>query len=434
MILSSLGFFVTDIMRKTIFILLFFISANGVFLSCSSAAQKSTLSADKNISLSADTNITLSADTIPDDEGNWLHVKTLVAVGDNLYDWYMLEDGRVGKDSFNFDRNYDNISRYLRDVDYAIVNQETPLGGDGGYLAGDDELKYIHSPNRWGSYHGYDKFNSPDAVGHALVKAGFNVVTMATNHVLDHGVEALKKSVDFWDQYPEIELCGIRGVSADTGITVIGDGGLSIALLNYTYGVNCDEHLRGNEYCVDILEENKIMSDVARARKLADFVVVLPHWGTEYRMDADNMQQKYTRIFLKAGVDVVIGAHPHIVEPVEWLTGDDGHKMLVYYSLGNFISMFRDAKCQLEGMASITFYKEDYAKYVSGSVIPLVNHWEYDPKVFGGRKNFTVYRLSDYTEELARRHGCLHYKGGAGFSKKYMETLAGEIWGDALER
>ncbi len=426
MILSLLGFFVTDIMRKTIFILLFFISANGVFLSCSSVAQKSTLSAERNIPP--------SADTIPDDdEPETLYVMQMLAVGDNLYDWYMLEDGRVGKDSFNFDRNYDNISRYLKDADYAIVNQETPLGGDGGYQAGDDELKYIHSPNRWGSYHGYDKFNSPDAVGQALVKAGFNVVTMATNHVLDHGVEALGKSVDFWEKYPGIELCGIHRASADTTITVIGDGRMSIALLNYTYGVNCDEHLKGNEHCVDILSESKIMSDVARARQLADFVVVLPHWGTEYLMTTDDMQNKYTRIFLKAGVDVVIGTHPHIVEPVEWIARESGGKMLVYYSLGNFMSMFRDAKCQLEAMANITFCKEGDTKYVNGTVIPLVNHWEYDPKVFGNRKNFTVYRLKDYTEALARQHGCLHYKGGAGFSKKFMENLARETWGDVLE-
>lgn len=411
-------------MRKAIFILLFFLVADTLLASCSA-----------NVSHLSGKNTTLT-DTVPDGPDEPLpmvHLITMVAVGDNLFDWYMLEDGRVGNDSFNFDHYYDHISKYLKRAEYAVVNQETPLGGDGGYLAGDDEIKYIHSPNRWGSYHGYDKFNSPDAVGHALVKAGFNVVTMATNHVLDHGVEALKKSLDFWDNYPDIPVCGIHRSAADTGITLIGDGRMMIALLNYTYGVNCEEHLKGNEYCVDILEENKILSDVARAREKADFVVVFPHWGTEYLMTKDQMQEKYTQIFLKAGVDVVVGAHPHIVEPVEWLTDNDGHKMLVYYSLGNFISMFRDAKCQLEGMASLSFYVEGDVKYVVGSVIPLVNHWEYDAKAFGGRKNFTVYRLSDYTEELARRHGCLHYKGGAGFSKKFMEQLARDTWGDFVE-
>ena len=133
-------------------------------------------------------------DSIPPDTlikvDNQLNTVSLIAVGDNLYDWYMLEAGKKGN-TYNFDHNYDNIKPYVALGDLCVINQETPLGGDNGYVASEIEIRDVKPENRWGSYHGYSKFNSPDAVGHAAVKAGFNIVTMATNHIFDHGMLAL---------------------------------------------------------------------------------------------------------------------------------------------------------------------------------------------------------------------------------------------------
>lgn len=369
---------------------------------------------------------------------------SMVAVGDNLYDWYLLEDGYDREDgTFDFSHNYDYIKPYIQMADFAVVNQETPLGGDEGYIGDSWEEKYFGNRTMWGSYHGYASFNTPDEVGHELVKAGFNIITMATNHTSDHGYKAVRKSIEFWrNNYPDVTLLGIHdSVEDQNKITVVEKYGIKIALLNYTYGLNKKSATDEAAYCVDILKEDRVRSDIARAKEMADFVVVFPHWGEEYAMDTLNStQKKFTKIFLECGVDAVVGAHPHIGQTMEWLTGADGHKMVVYYSLGNFISNFKEADCNVEGMAYLEFYKDGDECYVrEGSMIPIINHWEYSNEKLGNQgktkqgKNYRVYALQDYTEELARGHGCIKYSNGKSFSYSRIYKVAEKLWGDYIK-
>ena len=365
------------------------------------------------------------------------NVVNMVAVGDNLYDWYMLEDGYNREDkTFDFSHNYDYIKRYAQMADFAVVNQETPIGGDGGYTASGSELKNIGEKQRWGSYHGYAQFNTPDEVGHELVKAGFNVITSATNHSSDFGWKALKNTIEFWKQYPDVTVLGIHESEEDQQtIRVLKKYDISIACLNYTYGLNLDSALKEAPYSIDKLSKDRVTKDVEKAKQMADFVVVFVHWGDEYKMTANSYQKEYTKLFLKLGVDAVVGAHPHICEPMEWLTGEDGHRMVVYYSLGNFLSMFKKSECELEGMAYLEFFKDENGKSIrEGTIIPLVNHWNYDSKVYGKRKNFRVYALQDYTDELGAEHGSPHYGDGQKkFSNAYMKELATKLWGDNIK-
>lgn len=97
-----------------------------------------------------------------------------------------------------------------------------------------------------------------------------------------------------------------------------------------------------------------MQKDIARAKAEADFVIVFAHWGTEYAQEPDEFQRKWTQVFLQSGVDIVIGTHPHILQPYEMLTGDDGHQMLVYYSIGNYISAQPEKRCVKGGMAEFT--------------------------------------------------------------------------------
>ncbi len=364
------------------------------------------------------------------------NVVSMVAVGDNLYDWYMLEDGYHKEDgSFDFTGNYDPIAKYLQMADWAVVNQETPLGGDEGYVGSSVEYDYIKDRTRWGSYHGYSTFNTPNEVALELMRTGFNVVTSATNHSSDYGWKAVRNTLEFWANYPDITVLGIHNSqeSQDT-ISVLEKYGIRIACLNYTYGLNLSSATNEAPYSIDKLSEQRVRSDVTRAKEMADFVVVFVHWGEEYQMSANSYQKRYRDLFLELGVDAVVGAHPHIVQPMEWVEREDGHRMVVYYSLGNFISMFKNYKCELEGMAYLEFYKGEDGTYIKeGTMIPLVNHWEYDAGVFGKRKNFTVYALQDYTEELGRTHGCLHFGEGTSFSYKAMQDLAVKMWGDNIK-
>ena len=249
------------------------------------------------------------------------NVVSMIAVGDNLYDWYLLEDGYNREDgTFDFSHNYDYIKKYVQMADFAVVNQETPIGGDEGYVGDSWEEKYFGNRQMWGSYHGYASFNTPDEVGHELVKAGFNIITMATNHSSDHGYKAIQKSIEFWrTNYPDVTLLGIHdSVEDQNKISVVEKYGIRIALLNYTYGLNKKSATEEAAYSVDILKEDRVRSDIARAKEMADFVVVFPHWGEEYAMDELNStQKKYTKIFLECGVDAVVGAHPHIGQTME---------------------------------------------------------------------------------------------------------------------
>ncbi len=363
------------------------------------------------------------------------NVVSMVAVGDNLLDWYMLEDAYQEDGSFDFSGYYTNIEQYISMGDFAVVNQETPLGGDEGYKGSGVELDYIGSRDRWGSYHGYSTFNSPDEIGHQLVRSGFNIVTSATNHISDYGIKALHNTIKFWKQYPEVTMLGINeSAEAEQEITVVEKHGIKLALLNYTYGLNIRSALDEESFSVNLLSEARVKREVAKAKELADFVIVFPHWGTEYQMTANSYQKNYTKLFLECGVDVVIGAHPHICQPMEWLEREDGHRMVVYYSLGNFISMFKNAKCELEGMAYLEFYKDENECYVKeGTVIPLVNHWEYDANAFGKRVNYTVYALQDYTEALAAEHGCVNFSEGKPFNHSFINELAKDLWGEHIK-
>ena len=372
------------------------------------------------------------------------NVVSMIAVGDNLYDWYLLEDGYNREDgTFDFSHNYDYIKKYVQMADFAVVNQETPIGGDEGYVGDSWEEKYFGNRQMWGSYHGYASFNTPDEVGHELVKAGFNIITMATNHSSDHGYKAIRKSIEFWrTNYPDVTLLGIHdSVEDQNKISVVEKYGIRIALLNYTYGLNKKSATEEAAYSVDILKEDRVRGDIARAKEMADFVVVFPHWGEEYAMDELNStQKKYTKIFLECGVDAVVGAHPHIGQTMEWLTGADGHKMVVYYSLGNFISNFKEADCNVEGMAYLEFYKdENGCSLREGSMIPIINHWEYSSEKLGDKgktkqgKNYRVYALQDYTEELAKGHGCTKYSNGKSFSYSRIYKVAEKLWGNYIK-
>ena len=174
-----------------------------------------------------------------------------------------------------------------------------------------------------------------------------------------------------------------------------------------------------------MLDKDKITADVTKAKQLADMVIVLPHWGTEYVYTPDSNQNYWTQLFLSLGVDVVIGTHPHVLEPVEVVSDTKGHEMLVYYSLGNFVSNQDHSPRMLGAMAKVTMVKDDSGAYVkSYSVVPLVTQ-----KLFG-KGQITTYKLSDYTQTLASQNAIRRDENGADFSLSFCQNLAQQVFGD----
>lgn len=335
---------------------------------------------------------------------------TLVMVGDILLHTPVAQSARTEEGNYDFSAVFVNLKEEIQGADLALVNQEVIIGGQ--------ELKIS----------GYPNFNAPYELGDALVEAGFDVILHATNHALDRGKQGLMNCMTFWQEsYPEKTVLGIHDSAEDQEeIYVYEQDGIRIAILNYTYGTNGIALPEDMPYAVDLLGEQKVVRDLERARELADFVIVCPHWGTEYRLEETQTQQKWAQLFADNGADLVLGTHPHVIEPVKWV--DD---TLVYYSLGNFVNWTAEsgegvANRMVGGMAQVTIGLDESGKAVikSYGVLPLVCHLE---KGFGG---VTVFPLEEYTEELAGRNEIV--KQDENFSLEYCRELSRKVFGGVM--
>ena len=288
---------------------------------------------------------------------------------------------------------------------------------------------------------GYPHFNSPTEVGDAIAAAGFNVVLQASNHSADQGINGIDSCVAFWQTHPEVLLTGIHEPADSPEIPLLTIKDKTFAILNYTYGPNygsAPDNLasRMNILC-DVNEQTKVidfttlnpqvLEDIKEAEKIADIVIVCPHWGTEYATTPSSYQETFALQMTEAGADVIIGTHPHVVEPVKLIEADNGNTALCYYSLGNYVSTQKNGPSMLEAMAWITFHVTENGISLSledTGAIPLVCHYSSGPVRI---KN--IYLLENYTEELATSHGIINY-GGISFHLNDLTAWSQEILGD----
>lgn len=353
---------------------------------------------------------------------------SLVMVGDILLHTPVAKSGLKEDGSYEFSQLFTHVEELLQTADFKLVNEEVIIGGT--------ELKVS----------GYPAFNAPYELGDALVGAGFNVILHATNHAMDKGKQGVLNCLNFWQEnYPDITVAGLHGSKEDSQvIRVLQKDGIRVAILNYTYGTNGISLPADMPYCVDLLSESRVKEDLARARELADFVVVCPHWGTEYVLEQTSNQKKWAKLFAQNGADLVIGTHPHVVEPAVWWVCEDGQwtersaevgeipdaeeKMLVYYSLGNFVNWTSGtgtgvSNRMVGAMArvSLTRDEEDSVAIESWDVVPLVSHLE---DGFGG---VTVYPLAGYSAELGEKNQIR--KQDSDFSYAYCVKLVQKVFG-----
>lgn len=334
---------------------------------------------------------------------------TIRMVGDMLLHTPLLESGLMEDGSRSYDHFFTHTKDLIQEADLAIVNQEVILGGEELGLSG------------------YPNFNAPFEVGDAMADAGFDVVLHATNHAVDKGQKAVENCLNFWRQkHPDMAALGIHDSQEDweNNVYYCQRQGITIAILNYTYDTNGID--LPYAYSVDMLRQERVEADLKEAREKADFVIAAPHWGVEYTHEIGEEEAYWANIFLKNGVDLVLGTHPHVIQPVKWLEGEDGHKMLVYYSLGNYINFTSDSgdgvrQRAVGAMADVTLTVEDGAVSITDyAAIPLVAH------MVSGTGNPTVYPLSEYTEALAEENEMS--RKDAGFTLEYCRTLCDKVF------
>lgn len=311
---------------------------------------------------------------------------TLLATGDNLIHNTLIAAGEQEDGSLDYSSLYASIKPEIERFDIAVIDQETILGGS--------DFPYT----------GYPMFNSPWEIGEAAINAGFDIFNCATNHTMDMGYSGIENEIEFFNAHKEAVQLGVNS-SEDSynRITYYEKNGITFALFNYTYGTNGIPLPADKPWCVNLMEKEKITKDITEARENADFVIVFPHWGTEYSFDISDYQKEYTKLFSDLGVDLVIGCHPHVIEPVEWITNENtGKKMLVYYSLGNFISHQIDLENLLGGLAELTIEKKDGVTQITeAKFVPVVCHYK---RGENDKFGFNVYKLGDYNNELASTH------------------------------
>lgn len=327
----------------------------------------------------------------------------LLAVGDNIAHQTIREVGMTEDGPWNYDSVYQYVKEDVEAADLALVTQET-----------------IFVENRE-DVSGYPSFGTPPEFGDALVNTGFDVIASATNHALDKGTDSIEYTLNWWEEnHPDIPVLGLYdSEEAAEEIPIISCKDLKLAMLDYTYSLNGLELPSDQEYMVDVFDEEQAREDIRQAKELADVVIVVMHVGNEYEQDVDQETQEWTDIFLEEGVDIVIGSHPHVVRTMETLTGEDGHKMLVYYSLGNFTSTQTDLPSLMGAMAKITVRKN-----IETGEIEIPEH-EFIPLLMYYNKEIpqaAIYKLEDYPQELIQQH-FVYEENPEEFSLEYYQQL-----------
>ena len=360
------------------------------------------------------------------------------AVGDNLINAegeYTVDllgladswDGQVEDGSFDFTPLYEKIKPTISAYDIALVNQETVLGGTGSF-----------------KYQGFPSYNTPDEVAPALADAGFDVVNCNTNHTYDLWTDAIEHAQAVWANEGGVSVIGSYASEADrSNIRVIEANGLKVAFLSYSYGQNgYTQDELPNDYYAAPIDRDKMRTEIEAAQEIADAVVVYMHWGDEDSFELNEEQRDISAFLAGMGVDLTIGSHAHVIQPVSYVTrgipttdgsgANASNGMLCVYGLGDFVSGYTLPKNVLSGMFTCDIVASESGKVTIENPLwhALIEHNEGDTDA--------VYELIGYTEEMAQRNRLLDRAGedGEGVADdrlSWARATTQEVVGDAIE-
>ncbi len=261
---------------------------------------------------------------------------SILAVGDVMvYNPQLKAQYDSSKNKYSFDNNFSYVKKYIEKADYSIANLETTLTGTEVY-------KYSSYPN----------FNSPDELADGLKNAGFDLLSTGNNHAYDKGDLSIKNTLSTLKE-KNLDVVGTRENNADKEFIVKNINNINIGITSYTYGkvTNSNKYLNDNKISDEYKDNINIFdsSDVSQAfesinntlekMKDTDLQIVYLHWGDKYSRSENSFQSELAQKLCDAGVDVIIGSHPHVVQPVKTIKSTDGkNQTVVAYSLGNFLS------------------------------------------------------------------------------------------------
>lgn len=335
-------------------------------------------------------------------------VVSFMGVGDNLIHETVYNDALQDDGTYDFSKMYTNYKKDAKESDIAFINQETVLGGESLGLSG------------------YPTFNSPTEIAKNLEKAGFNLANLATNHCLDRGEQGIANELEAFSNTNIVTDGVYTSQEAFNAIPTFKKKGITFSFLAYTYGTN--GIAPDYDYNVSYLDDDQIKSDVQKAKEISDVVIVSAHWGDENTFEPNDLQKHYAQLFADCGVDVVIGTHPHTIQPVKWIKGNSGNKMLCVYSLGNFIGGMLTTDNAIGGEIKFDFVKKnDKITIENVKWIPTVIHFEGNQdNIIEVRYNYKAYKLSQYSDKLAKKHVLNGYDGNV-VNIKYITNKTKEV-------
>lgn len=264
---------------------------------------------------------------------------TLIMGGDALLHASVYNDAKQENGDYDFSSMLKTLEDVIPKYDLAFYNQETILGGK--------ELGLST----------YPAFNSPQEFGDNMLSLGFNLISLANNHTLDRGEKAVRSSLAYWKDKPALTAGSYESFQTRNAPKILEKNGIKYALLAYTYGTNGIPVPKGKEYLVNVYTKAMLENDIRAIREQVDLLIVSMHWGIEYEFEPSAEQKKYAKLLADLGVDLVIGTHPHVVQPVEYI-GDT----LVFYSLGNLISAQKGTNKRIGMLGSVEIEKLENGK------------------------------------------------------------------------
>ncbi len=269
---------------------------------------------------------------------------SIVFAGDAMQHIAQVNSAKRAGDLYDYSECFTEVKDYVSSADYAVVNFETTLGGK--------------------PYTGYPCFSTPDSYADALAAAGFDLFLNANNHTLDRGYKGLIKTIETLDK-KDIPHIGtyVNKSSREMSVPYIKNiKGIKIAFLNYTYGTNGIKPTNGVK--VNYIDTLQIKQDIVKSREVgAEVITVAIHWGEEYNLLPNRSQKKLADFLCNQGVDLIIGGHPHVIQPMEIRHSEKYNKdCLVVYSLGNFISNMKTTDTRGGAMVKVILERDVLGK------------------------------------------------------------------------
>ena len=248
---------------------------------------------------------------------------TIRIVGDLMCHSTQFNYAHVEDDSFDFTGVYSEIKDYLNEADISIGNLETVTAGKSK------------------KYSGYPFFNAPDDFLYALQYAGFNLLMTANNHAIDQGASGIERTIEQLNKFGLHQTGTYISQEDKDSLRIFQVNGIRIAMLAYAEHTNGVSIPKGKGYLINLINEELIAEDILKARKKgAEVVLVHFHYGSEYNREPSSYQQEVVNKTIELGADIIIGGHPHVIQPVDYFTSENGNldTGFVAYSMGNFIS------------------------------------------------------------------------------------------------